>query len=346
MRGLVLEGTRHIAYRDDLVEPEVLDPRDAIVELTAAGLCGSDLHPYEGREAVQFGVVQGHEIVGHVVAVGSQVTTVRPGDRVLAVFTTSCGRCGACRRGLSARCESGWLFGYGAPGGDVLHGGQAERVRVPLADGTLVKVPPSLSDKEAVLLTDNLPTAAYAVQRADVGQGDAVAIVGLGSVGLLSVVASRAAGAGTILGIDPVDDRRQRAAALGATVRTHDNAADLRGHFDAVIEAAGTMAAQRLAFSLVRPGGTLSIIAVQTDQAFAFSPVQAYDSNITVRTGRAPVRSLLDKLLTRVTAGELPIPAAAVVTHDDVPLADGPDLYRRFAAREPGLVKAVFAPMG
>ena len=259
MRGLVLEATGRIAFRSDLAEPALLDPRDVIVEVSAAGLCGSDLHPYEGREHVRFGVVQGHEIVGHVLSAGSAVSTVRPGDRVLSAFTTSCGHCDPCRRGLSARCVDGWLFGYGEPDptGRVLDGGQAERVRVPLADGTLVKVPETVTDLEAVLLTDNLPTAAYAVRRAEVGDGAAVAIVGLGSVGLLTVTATLAAGAASVLGIDPVAERRELASAMGATAAAPDDAARRQGQFDAVIEAAGTQAAQRLAFSLVRPGGTL-----------------------------------------------------------------------------------------
>lgn len=347
MRGLVLDEPGLIRFADDLPDPAIVEPGDAVVAVRAAGLCGSDLHPYEGREEVLPGVVQGHELVGEVVAVGEAVTALGIGDRVLAAFTTSCGVCDVCRSGLTSRCVRSALFGYGdpAPGGaPPLHGGQAELARVPLADGTLVAVPGGISDAEALLLTDNLPTAWHAVRNAGVREGTSVAIVGLGSVGLLAVQAALAAGAGEVVAVDLVADRRDRAAHLGATALSPDEAAAGAGRFRAVVEAAGSAAAQRLAFTLLRPGGTLSIIAVQTDRAFAFTPVEAYDRNLTVRAGRAPVRALLDGLLPVIAAGELEIPAGVVITHPDEALEDGPEVYRRFAAREPGLVKATFRP--
>jgi threonine dehydrogenase-like Zn-dependent dehydrogenase len=367
MRGLVLDGVRRVSYRTDLPEPSIQAPGDAVVAVRAAGLCGSDLHPYEGREAVRFGVVPGHEVVGEVIATGGAVRAFRPGDRVLVPFTTSCGVCHACRAALSSRCVRGGLFGY-APPGDVdvpaLHGGQAERLRVPLADGTLVAVPEGMTDDRALLLSDNFPTGWYAAERAEIDHGDVVAVVGLGAVGLCAVVAAFALGARVVLAIDPVAGRRRRAAGLGAVTTSPDDAAAAlesltRGSggegerpraggwgyqgVGSVIEAAGTRAAQALAFSLVRPGGTLSDIAVQTADRLAFTPVDAYDANLTLRLGRAPVRSLLDRILPRV-AGGLDIPVEAVVTHAGIALADGPDFYRRFAAREHGLVKAVFRP--
>ena len=348
MQGLVLAATANVAFRDDLREPALVDPRDAIVRVTAAGLCGSDLHPYEGREGVRFGVVPGHEIVGTVVSAGDGVAGFRAGDRVLAAFTTSCGRCTFCDSGLSARCESGQLFGYGDPDGDspALEGGQAELVRVPLADTTMVAVPPGTSDETAVLLTDNFPTAWYAVQRADVSAGGDIAVVGLGSVGLCAVACAQQAGAASMLAVDPVADRRRRAEALGATAVHPDEAHGHTRRYASVVEAAGTAPAQRLAYGLVRPGGTLSVIAVQTTERFAFTPVEAYDANLTVRAGRAPVRSVLARILPLVSAGDLAVPTDTVVTHPGVPLSEGPETYRRFAAREEGLVKAVFVPAG
>ena len=352
MHGLVLAGVRRIEHRTDLPDPTIVEASDAIVAVSRAGLCGSDLHPFEGREAVRFGVVAGHEAVGEVVAVGAEVRRARAGERVLVPFTTSCEACPECRRSLSARCRRGSLFGYGPadePEVPALGGGQAELVRVPLADGTLVPAPDGLTDVEALLLTDNLPTGWYAAERAAITPGDPVAIVGLGAVGLCAVVAAGHMGAGTILAVDPVDGRRARAARLGATTAHPDAACAaahdlLAGGAAAVIESAGTPAAQRLASRLARPGATLSMIAVQTGERFGFTPVDAYDANLTVRVGRAPVRSLLDRLLPLATSGRLAVPSAAVVTHPAVPLADGPGTYARFAAREPGMVKAVFAP--
>jgi threonine dehydrogenase-like Zn-dependent dehydrogenase len=351
MRGLTLDGVGLVSYRTDLPDPSVREPGDVVVAVHRAGLCGSDLHPYAGREPVRFGVVPGHEVVGEVVATGGEVRAFPPGARVLVPFTTSCGGCRPCRAGLSSRCATGALFGYAPPDDEAvpaLHGGQAELLRVPQADGTLVAVPAGMTDEQALLLADNFPTGWYAAERAGIRPDDVVAVVGLGAVGLCAVTAAFALGARAVLAVDPVDGRRARAAELGAETTPPDAAATAvqaldGGGVGAVIEAAGTHAAQALAFALVRPGGTLSIIAVQTADRLAFTPVDAYDVNLTVRLGRAPVRSLLDRLLPRIADG-LEVPVAAVVTHPHVALEEGPALYRRFAAREAGLVKALFVP--
>lgn len=352
IRGLVLAGPGDVCVREDLPSPVVEAPTDAVVAVRRAGLCGSDLHPFEGRERVRPGVVCGHEVVGDVVATGAAVRQVSVGDRVVVPFTTSCGGCRPCRSGLSSRCVRGQLFGYGDPDRPevpALPGGQAERLRVPLADTTLVPAPPRLGDVEALLLADVVPPGWYAVARADVAAGAPLAVVGLGAVGLCAVAAARTLGAAPVLAVDPVADRRDRAALLGAVpVAPGDAPAaleDLAGDgFPAVVEAAGTPAAQALAFQLLRPGGTLSVIAVQTGDRFAFTPIEGYDRNATVRVGRAPVRSLLGDLLPRIAEGRLPLPSDLVVTHPAVPLSEGPDAYRRFAARETGLVKVAFVP--
>lgn len=350
MRGLVLADVGRIELHSDLPEPRIDVDTDAIVAVHLAGLCGSDLHPYEGREPARRGVVQGHELVGEVVEVGRAVRRHRPGDRVLAAFSTSCGVCPVCRSGLTARCPAGQLLGWGPPdaaAGPALHGGQAERVRVPLADGTLVAVPEELSDADAVLCTDNLPTAVEAVRRARPAPGGRVVVVGLGSVGLCAVVAARAAGAAQVLAVDPVADRRARARTLGAaTALSPEDAAASADELaaGAVIEAAGTAAAQRLAVRLTAPGGICSVIAVQTTSELAFSPVDAYDRNLTVSFGRASVRATLDELLPEIADGRLTVPSTTCLTHPDVPLEHGPALYRRFAAREPGLLKAALRP--
>ena len=363
MRGLVLEAVGGVALRHDLPDPTITAHDDAIVAVRAAGLCGSDLHPYLGREPARLEVVPGHEAVGEVVAAGSHLTEVAVGDRVLAPFTTSCGTCPPCLRRLTARCLRGQLFGWGDPNdldAPALHGCQAELLRVPLAGSTLVRVPDGVDDAAAVLLTDNLPTAWEAVARAAPRPGAPLLVVGLGSVGLCAIVAATHAGAAPIVAVDPVADRRARAARLGAVAAPPDDAADvlvelLAAHgrsaagstpapLLAAVDAAGTLPAQRLAFDLLAPGGTLSVIAVPTDQRFAFTPPETYDRNLTVRAGRASVRATLDRLLPRVTSGEVRVPTDVVVTHLDVPLRTGPELYRRFADREDGLVKAVFRP--
>ena len=341
MRALVFDGPGTIHFRDDLPEPEVIDPSDAVIDVTLAGMCGSDLHPYEGREACASGVIPGHEAVGVVREVGPAVTGFGPGDRVLVPFTVSCGRCDRCRAGLSSRCRSSRLFGWADPvGGAKLHGSQADALRVPLADGTLVHVPEGIDDATALLLTDNFPTAWHAVSRTDWADGP-LAVIGLGAVGLCAVAAARAHGITEILGIDPVESRRAVAAELGASTAAPGDAS---GVFGAVVEAAGPPSAQRLAADLADVGATISIIAVQTSEQFAIDPVRAYDKNLTLRMGRAPVRSILDGILAGVAAGAIFVPTSAVVTHPGRPLSDGPILYRSFANRADALIKATFRP--
>jgi alcohol dehydrogenase len=340
MRGLVFDGPCRIRFADDLPDPVVEESTDAIVDVTLAGLCGSDLHPYEGRETCAQGVIPGHEVVGVVAEVGMRVRSVRPGDRVIVPFTVSCGTCDRCARGLSSRCRQSRLFGWGDPLGTTtpLHGGQAERLRVPLADGTLVPVPERIDDATALLLADNYPTAWHAVSLTDWSAGP-VAVIGLGAVGLCAVAAAFAIGSNDVVGIDPVESRRAAAIALGArTIAPED--ADER--FGSIVEAAGPPAAQQLAARLADDGATISIIAVQTGQAFAIDPVTAYDRNLTIRAGRAPVRSILETLVLDVANGSVTVPTDSVVSHPDRQLEDGPDIYRRFAARE--IVKATFRP--
>lgn len=352
MRGLVFEGVRRVTYRTDLPEPEIQEPTDALVEVTRAGLCGSDLHPYEGREEVRRGVVPGHEVVGEVIGIGHGVGGFSVGDRVIVPFTTSCGECPACRSGLTARCEHGELFGFGHPDwplSQALHGGQAERIRVPLAAGTLIRHPERMAEETALLLADNLPTGWYAAERADCAAGEPVAVVGLGSVGLCALLSAQAMGAGPILAVDPIADRRARAERIGATaVHPHQATVFARrvapDGFGSAIEAAGTKQAQGVAFELLRPGGTLSVISVQTVDRFAFTPSDTYDRNVTIRLGRAPVRAAVHRVLEAIGQRRLRIPTELLVTHPRIPLDQGPDTYRRFAAREQGMVKVAFVP--
>lgn len=339
MRGLVLHGPQDIRL-EEVEDPRITAINQAIVDVTLAGLCGSDLHPYLGREPARPGVVQGHEAVGVITNTGSGVTRFRPGDHVLVPFTTSCGTCGPCRRRLSSRCTRGRLFGWGDPGSDepALHGGQAERLVVPDADGTLVAIPDGMDDATALLLADNLPTAWYAVDRSSWVEGPLV-VLGLGAVGFCAVAVADQLGRGDVIAADLVEDRRAALAGHGITVVHPDELEDLLPDgAAAVIDAAGPPAAQRTAAAIVRAGGTISMIAVQTESQFGFDPVTVYDKNLTVRSGRAPVRSLLDRLLPDVMSGALAVPP--VITHPDRDLSEGPELYAAFAEQRIG--KATF----
>ncbi len=351
MRGLVLAGVGDVRPADDLPDPVVEEPGDAVVRVALAGLCGSDLHTWAGREPFLPGVVPGHEAVGEVVAVGGDVRTVAVGDRVVVPFSTSCGACAPCRRGLSARCVRGRLLGWGAPDGSTrLDGCQAEAVRVPDADGTLVAVPAGLDDAAAVLLADNLPTGWYAAQRVDVRALEPVVVLGCGAVGLCTVVSLHARGARPVIASDPVAGRRERAARLGARACTLAELPDVVAEATAgegvagVVDAAGSAGSFATARDLVRPGGTIQVVAVPTRARLGLPPTTAYDANLTVRFGRAPVRSLLPEVVAAALDGRLRVPTGQVVTGPPLPLSDGPAAYARAASPTDGTAKLLFAP--
>ena len=216
MNAITFQDIEALAF-ESVPDPEIIEGTDVIVRVQAAGLCGSDLHPYFGRErGIEQGTVMGHEFVGEVVEAGSEVRSLSVGDRVVAPFTTSCGDCFYCGIGLTARCEKGQLFGWVQDGAG-LHGGQADFVRVPLADGTLVPVPEGLDDGVALLAGDILSTAAYGAELADIGEGDLAVVVGCGPVGLLAIRTALARGARAVVAVDSVPSRLALAEKFGAT---------------------------------------------------------------------------------------------------------------------------------
>ncbi|MEM8670309.1 MAG: alcohol dehydrogenase catalytic domain-containing protein [Planctomycetota bacterium] len=341
-----------ICFRDiqDVVvqtipDPQIESPSDAIVRVRMAGLCGSDLHPFYGRErGIEVGTVMGHEFVGEVIEVGERVTKFRTGDRVGAPFTTSCGKCFYCQSGLTSRCihceQFGWIEkDYG------LHGGQAEYVRVPLADGTLVKMPEGLSDEAALLLGDNLSTGFFGMEMAGLNEDSAVVVVGCGTVGLLAIVSAHWIGLRRVIAVDPDEARCEQARQLGAIAFTDKDAAmaEVRSHThgrgaDAVVELVGLPDAQRTAYELIRPGGTMSVIGCHCTPGFAFSPAEAYGKNLTYRTGRCPARAYMEPLAHRLIAS--PVDLSWVCTHR-FSVDEGVKAYEVFANRKEGCIKAV-----
>ena len=344
MRAVCFRGMEDVAV-ETLADPGIETPGDAVVEVTTAGLCGSDLHPYFGRETgLDPGTAMGHEFVGKVVATGDEVLGFAPGDRVCAPFSTSCGTCYFCVSGLTSRCEQAQLFGWRS-GGQGLHGGQAQYVRVPLADGTLVALPEAVTDDTALLLGDNLSTGYFCARLAGVGPDGVYGVIGCGTVGLLAICWAKRLGAQQVIAIDLVASRRDRAAALGAETCADEEefkasiseASDGRGA-DAIMELVGLPAAQRLAWETVRPGGTLSVIGCHSEPHFAFSPADAYDKNLVYRTGRCPARHLMPRLA-RELARE-PMDLQWCTTHR-FSLDDGVRAYEVFAGHQDGCVKAV-----
>lgn len=347
MKAITFRAIRDLTVAD-VPGPTLQDPRDVIVEVELSAICGSDLHPYRGAETgLDVGTIFGHEFLGRVVERGADVS-LPIGARVVAPFTTNCGVCWYCEQGLTARCEEGSLFGW-VQNGQGLHGGQAERVRVPLADATLMVVPEGAHEEEALFSGDILSTGAFVTELGDVGSGDSVAVIGAGPVGLMAAVASREAGASRVYVLDSVAERLELAKTLGATPLDHtdpksrerllDETAG-RG-VDAALECVGSPGATRGAIDVVRLGGTVAAAGVHTEEHFAFSPGEAYDKNLTYRAGRCPARRMMDKTLALV--GERRLGLDAIVSHR-LPLEAGVDAYRMFDERTSGCTKVVLKP--
>ncbi|HWM91643.1 MAG TPA: alcohol dehydrogenase family protein [Thermoanaerobaculia bacterium] len=348
MKALLFEGIRQVVCAT-VPDPSILDAGDVIVRVRAAAVCGSDLHVYRGLETgLDAGTVMGHELAGEVVEAGPEVTRFRSGDLVVSPFTTSCGGCFYCRLGLTARCVRGQLFGW-VQEGRGLHGVQAEYVRVPLADSTLVAVPKGTPPEEALFAGDILATGWFGAESAGAAPGKTVAIVGCGPVGLMAVIAARELGAERVFAIDSLPDRLALAGRWGAEpvdFRKDDplerirEATEGRGA-DAVVEAVGTPQASRLAFDLVRPGGTIAAVGVHVEDHLAFAPGEVYDKNLTYRAGRCPARAYMDRLLPLIQSRKYDL--GTLISHR-LSLAEGPLGYDLFDRRVEGCTKVVLTP--
>ena len=287
----------------------------------------------------------GHEFLGEVVEVGKAVKGLRVGDLVVSPFTTNCGECFYCRKGLTCRCPQGQLFGW-VENGRGLEGAQAEYVRVPLADSTLVKLPPEVDVETALFLGDILATGFFCADMAEAGPEGVYAVLGCGPVGLFAVLGARERGAERVFAVDVLPERLALAERFGAVpidARKTDprevlrEATEGRGA-DAVLEVVGSPEATRLAFDLVRPGGIVSAVGVHTEAQFAFSPVEAYDKNLTYRAGRCPARRYMERLLPLVR--EKKYDFASIVSHR-LPLADGVRGYHLFERKLEGCTKVL-----
>lgn len=318
-------------------EPVLGSADEAIVRVEASGVCGSDLHIFHGRVQVEQGFTLGHEYVGTVVAAGEAVSGVAVGERVLGTYCTACGECFFCARGDFHKCDRGRVFGHGATLGS-LQGAQAELVLVPGADLALRRVPAGMSDEVALFAGDVMGTGFHAVAEAGVEEGSAVAVLGLGPVGLCAVQAARAAGAQTVLAIDTVPERLRMAESFGA-VGVHLTDGDPRGAakevtggrgVDAAIDAVGHPDALGLACRLARKAGTVSVTGVYAEPVEVHMGI-VWIKALTLKTGHANVIGHLDRVLAALQSGALdPTP---LVTHH-MSLDEAPEAYRAYDRRE------------
>lgn len=341
MRSVVIDstGTISVATRPD---PGLPSADGAVVAVTATAICGSDLHFYEGDYPIVDPVALGHEAIGIVVDVGPEVTSVRVGDRVMVSSVAGCGHCAGCGTRDPIRCHSGPLiFGSGALGG-----AQSDLLAVPAADFQLAKIPDGLCDEEALLLTDNLATGWAAALRADIPVGGTAVVIGLGAVGLCAARSALFLGAATVLGIDPVPQRRERAVAMGVTPAPPSATAaamELTGGrgVDAVIDAVGSDTTMTDALTAVRAGGTVSVVGVHNLQPFPFPALAALVRSITLRMTTAPVQQTWPQLVPLLQSGRLSVDG---IFTTEMPLDDAADAYRAVAARSGDVVKVLLTP--
>ena len=343
MRAVASLGPENVQLID-APEPVIEAPTDAIVRVSATALCGADLFPYHGHvPGFLDGTILGHEFVGVVESVGSTVATVEPGDRVVSNSTISCGRCTACRAGRSSQCPDRALFGYSGVYKQ-LHGGQADLVRVPVAERALKAIPDGVTDEQAVFVADMLPTGYSGFRRADLASGDVAVVVGCGTVGLMAILfAARVAR--TVIAVDEIAERRALAERFGATAVSPDGAAgaisaatDGLGA-DGVIEAAGSPGALAAAIDFARGQGTISVIGAHFETEFPLDMGLMFERELTLRVTWGHGFDDRDRMVAMLAAGVIdPTP---VISHR-LPLADAAEAYRMFAARE--ATKVVLRP--
>jgi threonine dehydrogenase-like Zn-dependent dehydrogenase len=343
MKAVKLIGPEDVRV-DDVPEPELTSPGDAIVRVNQTAICGADLFPYHGMTpGFESGTVLGHEFVGVVEAVGDGVSAVTPGQRVVNTSMISDGTCPHCRAGRVTQCESRAMFGYSGVY-PRLEGGQAELVRVPNAERSLFVIPDEVSDDDAVFVADILPTGYAGVRRGGVAVGDVVVVLGAGPVGLMAVLSARGS-ARDVIAVDGVAERRALAEKLGAHAVAPEEAAGAVAAAsgglgaDVVIEAAGALPALDASLELVRPQGTVSVIGAHFEPDYPLNNLLMFEKEITMRfTIGDPTRDR-ERLLATIQAGAMK--PSEVITHR-LPLSEATEAYRLFDARE--ATKVVLAP--
>jgi alcohol dehydrogenase len=343
MKALIYQGPGQRSW-DSVPDPSILAPTDAIVRIESSTICGTDLHILKGDvPAVKPGTILGHEAVGTIVEIGSAVTTVERGDRVLVSCITSCGRCRFCKEAKYGLCTGGggWIFGH------LIDGLQAEYARVPFADTSVYKVPAALSDEQVLFLADILPTAyEVGVLNGRVEPGDTIAIVGAGPIGLATIMTAQLHTPGRIIAIDLSDARLEKALEFGADVAINNGREDavakvmeLTGGLgaDVAIEAVGVPQTFELCADLIRPGGRLANVGVH-GKCVTLHLEKLWIRDVMITTGLVDTNTT-PQLLRLIEGGRLD--PTVFATHR-FPLAGAEEAYAVFgAAAETHALKVV-----
>src|SRR5213595_109094 len=310
MRATVMYSASDIRI-ENVPDPQIIEPTDAVIRVTRACVCGSDLWPYQKMEHSDTGRVMGHEAIGVVEDVGANVRTIKRGDFVIMPFAFSDGTCTFCHDGLQTSCIHGGFFGT-----TEVAGAQAEAVRIPLADGTLFSVGAQADDAlmpSLLTLSDVMGTGHHAAVIARVAPGKSVAVVGDGAVGLCGVIAAKRLGAQQIIILGRHADRIALATEFGATdvvsergdeavERVRELTGGLGAH--SVLECVGLDQSMETAIEIARPGGAVGRVGVPQDETMPASQPAFFD-NITVSGGPAPVRAYIEELLPDILEGRI-----------------------------------------
>ncbi|MCG8925839.1 zinc-dependent alcohol dehydrogenase [Lentzea sp. CC55] len=373
MKAVVWHGEGDIRL-DDVDDPKVHEPTDAVIRITRSAICGTDLHMVRGTmPGMVEGTVLGHEAVGVVEEVGSAVRGFSPGDRVVIPSTIGCGTCSYCRAGYYAQCDTanpngpaaGTCFFGGPEATGPVNGLQAEFARIPYAATTMVRIPDGVSDDQAILVSDIFPTAWFGSRLAEVGPGDTVLVLGAGVVGQFAIASAKRQGAGRVIVVDGIASRLDKAREQNAETVDFNSedplevVKDLTGGIgpDRVIEAVGVDAespgergdeqwkpgdspalALQWAVELVAKAGSIGIIGVYPPGFGQFPIGDAMNKNLTLRMGNCNHRRYIPDLLDLVLTGVVD-PTAFITRHE--PPSAAIEAYRSFDLREDGWLKTV-----
>jgi len=379
MKAVVFHGIGDIRL-DDVPEPTIQQPTDAIVRITSSAICGTDLHFIRGSAPDMVpGTILGHEGVGVVEALGADVRNLEVGDRVLIPSTIACGNCAYCRAGYFAQCDvanpngkkAGTSFFGGPKVTGPFHGLQAEKARIPFANIGLIKLPEAITDNQAIAMSDIFPTAWFGAEMAEIEDGDTVAVFGCGPVGLFAIISAKLMGAGRVLAIDGLNDRLNRARHLGAECINFEEEDPIAAinrltddiGVDRAIDAVGVDAnhghgghphgheqwqpgdapSQALEWAVegLAKAGTLSIIGVYPAGFDSFPIGAAMNKNLRMNMGNCHHRKYIPKLIELTLAGK--VDPAKVLTQCE-PLTDAISAFAWFDLHEAGWIKVKLKP--
>lgn len=377
MKAVTFQGKESMVTKE-VKAPEIQENSDVIIRITTSGICGSDLHLYHGGIMPEKDYIVGHEPMGIVEDVGSEVKNLKKGDRVVIPFNIGCGECFFCKHEMESQCdesnphgEVGGLFGFGEPNGNY-PGGQAEYLRVPYADFTAFKVPENseLKDEQIALLSDVIPTAYWSVIHSGLKKGDTVIILGSGPIGLMAQKFAWMKGAKRVIAVDHVDYRLQHAKKTNKVetynFKEHDEIGKLlheetKGGAEIVIDCVGmdgtvqpgetfgskednqfgTISPIITASEVVRKFGTVQLTGVYATDGNHFPLGDFFTRNVSLKMGQAPVIHLMPELYKKIEANEFD--PTDIITHT-VKLEDAASAYSMFDKKEDGSIKILFQP--